>query len=130
MWGQHLLVDMQQCNHKAVTSKETISLFCSELVDSIGMKSYGDTIIEHFAEHSPHASGYTLVQLIETSNITAHFVDNVSDVYLDVFSCKEFLKENVLEDCTKIFSPLKLHAINLNRQAGSFPSINSQRIIQ
>jgi len=126
MWGQHLIVDMSGCNHTAVTDKKTIHQFCNELVESIEMTAYGEPIIEHFAKHDPHASGHTLVQLIETSNITAHFVDNVGEIYLDVFSCKEFSRENVLEVCYKIFSPSKLHTITLNRKAGSLPLVNSK----
>ena len=121
MWGQHLIVDMSGCNHAAVTDKKTIHKFCDELVISIEMKAYGEPIIEHFAKHDPHASGHTLVQLIETSNITAHFVDNVGEIYLDVFSCKKFSVESVVKVCRSIFSPLTLHTINLSRSAGQSP---------
>ena len=41
--------------------------------------------------------GYTLVQLIETSNICAHFVEETNDMYLDVFSCKTF-EEDVVKN--------------------------------
>jgi len=126
MWGQHLIVDMSGCNRTAVTDKETIRTFCSELVEKIDMVPYGEPVIEHFAKHDPHASGHTLVQLIETSNITAHFVDNTGDIYLDVFSCKDFSKEDVLEVCYKIFSPSELHTMTLNRDAGSIPLVNSK----
>ena len=129
MWGQHLIVDMSGCNRTAVTDKETIRTFCSELVEKIDMVPYGEPVIEHFAKHDPHASGHTLVQVIETSNITAHFVDNTGDIYLDVFSCKEFSRKNVLEVCYKIFSPSELHTITLNRDAGSVPLVNSKESI-
>ena len=42
------------------------------LVQAIGMRPYGEPVIEHFATHSHDAAGFTLVQLIETSNICAH----------------------------------------------------------
>ena len=59
----------------AVTSRDRIAAFIEELVPAIGMKAYGEPQIVHFAEHNPEAAGYTLIQLIETSSITAHFVD-------------------------------------------------------
>ena len=43
------------------------------------------------------ATGWTVVQLIETSNICGHFVDENGDFYLDVFSCKDF-NENIVTD--------------------------------
>ena len=54
------------------------------------MKAYGEPILEHFAVHDPKAAGYSLVQLIETSAITGHFVDKTGEAFLDIFSCKSF----------------------------------------
>ena len=118
MWGQHLIVDMGGCDRTAVTDKGTIHSFCNELVEKIDMVPYGEPVIEHFAKHDPSVSGHTLVQLIETSNITAHFVDSTGDIYLDVFSCKEFAEDRVLELCHDFFSPLTIHASTLDRTAG------------
>ncbi len=50
------------------------------------MGSYEEPVLEHFATHDLSKAGYSLVQLIETSPITGHFVDKNGDAYLDVFS--------------------------------------------
>ncbi|MFN0114938.1 MAG: S-adenosylmethionine decarboxylase family protein [Paracoccaceae bacterium] len=115
MWGQHLILDMGACDRAAVTSAETIRAFVKELVDEIEMKAYGEPIIEHFAEHSPEAAGYSLVQLIETSNICAHFSDLTGDVYLDVFSCKPFSDEVAIRVCKKYFKPRSISKMTLQR---------------
>ena len=47
--------------------------FTKILVDGIDMKAYSEPILEHFATHEEKASGFSLVQLIETS-VTGHFV--------------------------------------------------------
>jgi hypothetical protein len=31
-----------------------------------------------------------MYQLIETSNLSGHFVDDTKDIYFDVFSCKQY----------------------------------------
>ena len=121
MWGQHLIVDMGGCDRSAVGDEMAIRRFCRELVERIEMTPYGDPIVEHFAKHDPRVSGYTLVQLIETSSITAHFVDMTGDVYLDVFSCKAFSIADVLAVCRSHFSPTTLHHTNLARNAGHLP---------
>lgn len=54
----------------------------------IDMKAYGKPIIKWFGDGE--RGGYTLVQLIETSCITAHFSEERNAVFLDVFSCKQF----------------------------------------
>ena len=67
------------------------------------MKAYGDPIIEHFATHSPECAGYSLVQLIETSNICAHFSDLTGDVYLDVYSRANRFRTRSRSRCAKTF---------------------------
>ncbi len=116
-WGQHLVLDLGDCDRAAVTSADTIRAFCKELVDAIDMRAYGEPIVEHFATHSPECAGYSLVQLIETSNICAHFSDLTGDVYLDVFSCKAFSNEVAIAVCEKYFKPKTVTQQTLMRTA-------------
>ena len=69
------------------------------------MESYGDPMIAHFATHDPEASGYSFCQMIETSNITGHFVDKTGDCYIDIFSCKEYDTDVALDVINVIFRP-------------------------
>jgi hypothetical protein len=43
----------------------------------------------HFGEEE-RVAGFSMVQLIETSLISAHFANLTNTVYLDVFSCKPY----------------------------------------
>ena len=113
-WGQHLLLDISGCNEN-VCSKDAIADFVRNLVIEIDMRSFGDPIIEHFAVHDYDAVGYSLVQLIETSTITGHFSDNNRDAYLDIFSCKRFSKDKVIEVVDKYFAPKTVRAAFLSR---------------
>lgn len=117
MWGQHLILDMFDCDREAIRDPDTIRAFAAELVEAIGMKAYGESILEHFAAHDPAAGGYTLVQLMETSNITAHFAERSGDVYLDVFSCKTFPEESAIAVCRKRFAPRDIARTSLKRGA-------------
>lgn len=116
-WGQHLVLDLGGCDAQAVRSADTIRAFCKALVDAIDMKAYGEPIIEHFATHSPESAGYSLVQLIETSNICAHFAELTGDVYLDVFSCKAFSNETAIAVCQEFFKPKTVTQQTLMRSA-------------
>jgi S-adenosylmethionine/arginine decarboxylase-like enzyme len=66
---------------------------------------------------SGNKKGYTLVQLIETSNITAHFVEETDDIYLDVFSCKPFSPSDVDSMVKLHFSPKAMDTKMIDRQA-------------
>jgi S-adenosylmethionine/arginine decarboxylase-like enzyme len=116
-WGQHLVLDLGGCDRAAITSAETIRAFSETLVEAIDMKAYGPPIIEHFATHSPECAGFSLVQLIETSNICAHFSDMTGDVYLDVFSCKPFSAEIAIGVCETFFRPKTVTQQTLMRTA-------------
>ncbi len=113
-WGQHLILDIGDCNAN-ICSKSAISAFVKELVEAIDMKAYGEPVIVHFAEHSQEAAGYSLVQLIETSAITGHFSDNNRDAYLDIFSCKSFANDIVIQVVEKHFAPQRIHVASLDR---------------
>ena len=121
MWGQHLILDMGDCDREAIRNPKTIRSFAADLVAAIGMKAYGDPILEHFAAHDPAVAGYTLVQLIETSNITAHFAEQFGDVYLDVISCKSFSEEQALAVCQEYFAPTHIKRTSLERSANHRP---------
>ena len=79
------------------------------------MVAYGEPVVEHFATHSHEAAGYTLLQMIETSNIAAHFAENIGQVYIDVFSCKAFDVEVALGICKKYFNPTQANMHNMDR---------------
>jgi len=116
-WGYHLILDCKSCDKEKIKDPEHIKTFIKTLVERIDMKAYGEPILEHFATHNPLAGGYSLVQLIETSDITAHFVDLNGDAYFDIFSCKPFdipVAETVIQE---FFNPHSIKKIYLERQA-------------
>lgn len=119
-WGYHLLIDCSRCDIPSITSRENIYNFTKALVERIDMKAYGEPLIEHFATHDPDKAGISLVQLIETSNITAHFVDKNGDCYIDIFSCKPFSEKVALECIEEFFKPEHTITRFLNRQAKGF----------
>jgi S-adenosylmethionine/arginine decarboxylase-like enzyme len=115
-WGYHLILDCSGSPQALVTDRDHIHRFALEMVEKIDMVAYGEPIIEHFATHDPDKAGYTLVQLIETSNITAHFVDKDGSFYMDIFSCKPFKNEDAIGVVEKFFRPekIKVHFITRN----------------
>jgi S-adenosylmethionine/arginine decarboxylase-like enzyme len=114
-WGHHLIIDASDCDKVAIRSKPTIKAFIKELVPSIDMVAYGEPRIVKFGIGDK--KGYTLVQLIETSDITAHFVEETDDAYFDVFSCKSFNPSIAIDMIKKYFKPTKLKKYFIKRQA-------------
>ena len=114
-WGYHLIINAGDCDPDAIRSKETIAKFTKELVKTIDMVAFGKPQIVMFGEGNK--KGYTLVQLIETSNISAHFVEETNDVYFDIFSCKPFDTKLVFPLFRSYFKPKKINSKFFTRQA-------------
>jgi S-adenosylmethionine decarboxylase len=116
-WGYHLILDCKNGDLDKVKSASNIKNFVASLVKEINMIACGDPKIEHFATHNPDAAGYSLVQLIETSSITGHFIDKNGDSYIDIFSCKEFDINIAQSVVKKYFNHKQIKIIYLTRQA-------------
>jgi len=112
-WGRHLICNIKGAHPGAIRSRSTIEAFSKELVKEINMKPYGEPEVVFFGEGK--TAGFTLVQLIHTSNITAHFVDDTNAIYLDVFSCSEFDKKDVERVVRKNFFPREIESYELLR---------------
>ena len=86
-WGWSTSLDLKKCNNK-IKDKDDIKDYVYQLCDLIEMKRFGECKIVHFG--SENKTGYSMIQLIETSNITGHFTDEDNSAYIDIFSCKEY----------------------------------------
>ena len=115
-WGYHLMLDVKGCDRTKVTDPEYISKFTKDLVKMIDMVAYGEPQVVHFADNTELA-GWTVIQLIETSNIMGHFLDDSGDLYMDVFSCKEYDKKIVIKAIKDYFNPEKIKTKFVKRQA-------------
>jgi len=98
-WGYSMSIDLKKCNYK-IKNKDDIKDYVYQLCDLIDMKRFGDCKVVHFGSGNKY--GYSMVQLIETSNITGHFCDQDNSAYIDIFSCKPY-DEKELERFTKKF---------------------------
>ena len=114
-WGYHLILDAKACYKDLIKDAANISAFARTLVRRIDMVAYGEPQVVYFGKDDK--TGYTLVQLIETSNICAHFCDDTGDAYFDVFSCKPFDNNVVKSTVMEFFSPEKLRTTYITRQA-------------
>ena len=103
-YGQELTLNLYECNLEKISSGEEIKKFVVQLCDNvIKMKRYGEAFIPHFGHENPMTSGYSLVQLIETSSVTAHFSEYKKSVYLNIFSCAWYDPAKTRDFCVAFF---------------------------
>lgn len=87
-WGMQLDFQIGDCLPGLVRDPLTLRRWVIELVEKIGMTAYGEPRLVHFGEGV--LAGWTVDQLITTSNITAHFNDETNSALITIFSCQEF----------------------------------------
>ncbi len=102
VWGIASAIDVYDCDPESIRSAEKIKQFVVELCALIDMKRFRDTVIVHFGEEE-RVAGFSMVQLIETSLISAHFANLTNTTYLDVFSCKPYDPDVVAEFAREYF---------------------------
>ncbi len=114
-FGYHLMLDCSGCEN--IDSKDIIYKFVKDLVNKIDMVAHGEPIIEHLLP-GDLKQGYSLLQLITTSNICGHFMELNGTAYFDIFSCKEFNSVTAQDVVKQYFNPKKIRVNFITRQAG------------
>lgn len=130
MWGQHLVLDLSGCPKEKISDGDNILAWGAELVKAIDMVAYGQPILEHFATHKKETAGFTFLQMIETSNIAAHFAENLGEVYIDIFSCRDFDADVAKAVTEKFFQPQVARAKNFNRGETFQENLYGNRVYQ
>ncbi len=115
-WGYHLMLDISGCNDE-IKRRESIYNFNKELIQRIDMTAHGEPVIEYLLPGDPK-QGYSLMQLITTSNICAHFIEPDSSAYIDIFSCKPFDIRIAQAVVQQYFEPKKMRVNYITRNAG------------
>ena len=116
-WGYHTLLDCSDCDRSAITDPVILKSWIKCLVATIDMVPYGEPQIIHFGHNEEHLKGWTVLQLIETSNIIAHFCDETGEGYIDIFSCKNYDIDDAVGVVELFFKPKKIRKTFITRQA-------------
>ena len=111
VWGIASSIDIYECDPEKIRNAEVIRRFVVELCELIEMKRFGDTQVVNFGEDE-RVAGYSMVQLIETSLISAHFANLTNTTYLDVFSCKPYDPE-IVKDFSQTYFGGKYSILNV-----------------
>ena len=107
-WGLCTAVDLYDCNPKTIRNANKIKEFTIKICKLIDVKRFGEATVVNFGEN-PRVSGYSLTQLIETSLVSGHFVNQTNSIYMDIFSCKEYPPFKAAEFCKKFFGAKKMN---------------------
>lgn len=100
-WGRSASVDLHHCDPELVKSPAAIRRFVKALAKELKMHLVGPAEIKRF-DHGK-LRGYSMMQFIKTSTITAHFDELGNRAFIDIFSCKTYSAKKVALFCKKFF---------------------------
>ena len=112
-WGIHTVLNLKHCCGYSIRSAPRILAFSNRLVKAIDMKQHGEAQVIHFGEADK--KGFTLLTLLTTSNITAHFSEDLNSAFIDCFSCKHYEPAIVEKVARDFFTPSEVERIVLYR---------------
>lgn len=106
-YGKELVLDLHDCYEERFSRKD-IAKFFNELCDLIDMEACKKTWWDYFWwpnwiiklmkwDQNDRLFGTSAVQFISTSNITIHIINNMRQIYLNIFSCKDFDEDMVID---------------------------------
>jgi len=120
-YGRELILDLHNCDPKKF-SRKIIGRYFRELCDLIDMKRcelfwWDDyDVPKNERQTEPHLKGTSAVQFIMTSNITIHTLDILKNVYLNIFSCKDFDANKATEFSQKFFKGKIVNQVVIKRK--------------
>lgn len=114
-WGISTCIDLYDCDLSLMQNADAIRKFVVLLCDRIKMRRYGETQVVFFGDE-PRVQGFSMIQLIETSLISAHFADESQTIYLDVFSCAPYDSEDAARFAADYFKAIRHRFQVIHRQ--------------
>ncbi len=114
-YGTELIVDLYDCDYATLTSREKLYHFAKEVCKVIKMKPYGEPLIPDFGHSLSKTAGPSLVQLIESSSITAHYSPHWRMVCLNIFTCTSFDVKEALKFVKEFFNAKRAVAFLIKR---------------
>ena len=122
MFGYHLILDIFDCNIESIRDEAVIREFLNVLLHKIKMKKMAEPSFIYLSDENDYyvkkdIVGFTVFQGIETSSITIHFCEGSRTAYFDLFSCKCFDQDIVIDLFNEYFGGEIANQMFISRNA-------------
>lgn len=123
-FGPHLMLDCRQCDYDKISDQAYVYKVLDELPAAIGMTKIFPPYVFPYDGLVPEDKGVSGVVLIAESHLTFHSFTDKDYFFFDIFSCKSFPLEPVIEYIIKAFGvgDYESHQVNRGRY---FPRHNT-----
>jgi S-adenosylmethionine decarboxylase len=126
-FGPHLMLDCRQVDKSKTGNLQFVFDFLNELPDKVGMTKITQPYVFPYSGKIPEDQGITGVVVIAESHITFHSFTEKDYFFFDIFSCKSFDVERVVELVVEAFGVQDYEAHHASR-GRFFPRTLEERI--
>jgi len=109
-FGYHLMIDLYGCNVDQINNLDYCYDFLDKLPAKIGMDKQSPPFIFRSPEYYPGKAGLSGWVPIIQSGISIHTLKDTGFVSIDVYSCSNYNKNNVIKEIKKYFKPEEVEA--------------------
>lgn len=95
----HIICDLANCNEK-IKFPKAVREFLEEAVKSVNMSILEGPIIAEGIDENPGVSG---IVIIDFSHISVHTFSKYNEALIDIFSCKPFERNPLVDYCCEFF---------------------------
>ena len=99
----HLFLDGYAKNNSLLCDAKQLKRLLVELVDAVGMKPINSPIVIEYPAGNGYERGLSGVIFLAESSITVHTYPEYQFVFIDVFSCREFVYKDIKRKLTNAF---------------------------
>lgn len=118
-FGELLIIDAYECDPLKLNNMELCAKVLEDLTVITGMRKISEPYIirssgnETLGGKDP--GGYSGFLIIQESHISIHTFVNRGFLTIDLYSCKSFSSEGVIEYLQKLYSPTDIDILKLGR---------------
>jgi S-adenosylmethionine/arginine decarboxylase-like enzyme len=115
MFGKSLILDITTTDKDKLMNVLYLETFARNLIKAIGMEIHqingtdGILCDKWGATDLPHTFGVSLICFLTTSSLTIHTTNE--KMFLDIFSCKNFTDDSVMEVLNSCFNNINIQRI-------------------
>jgi S-adenosylmethionine decarboxylase len=108
VFGPHLTLDFSDCNKDQLSNYQLMFDILKNLPTKIGMTKITQPYVFPYEGLVPEDKGITGIVIIAESHLTLHSFVDKGWLFFDIFSCKPFDTDYVIQYLTDIFKPGKV----------------------
>lgn len=117
----HITVNAKIDPNFIALPKADAQRFVDRLMKTVGMKPLGP--LNWSDAEDLDFPGQSFVQMITTSHCSLHFFSDTNEIYFDLYSCKPFDKDKVLELLDETFGLKEWHGTLYTRATDQKPQV-------